>query len=110
LRFQITGAYGPRGGAQINIGSCEASWAEWVFDTSVGEIYSLAFGDDVCLTTGWPFLQAGAFDTSATGNTAKVAVILNEAGEAANYIFKDKDTILLTASIPPHSVQTITFD
>ena len=55
-------------------------------------------------------MQAGAFDTSATSNAAKVAVILNEAGEAANYIFKNKGSTLLTASIPPHSVQTITFD
>ena len=104
------GAYGPRGGAQVNIGSCENPWAEWVFDTSTGEIYSTIFGDDVCLTTGWPFLQAGAFDTSATGNTGKAAVILNESGEAANYVFKNKESTLLTASIPPRSVQTITID
>lgn len=107
------GAYGPRGGAQVNIGSCGHSWAEWIFDPSTGEIYSTVFdkfGGEVCLTTGWPFLQVGAFDTSATGETAKAAVILNEAGESANYVFKNKGKTLLTGSIPPHSIQTISFD
>lgn len=103
------GAYGPRGGAQVNIGSCEQVWAEWIIDPSTGEIYSTVFdefGGEVCLTTGWPFLQVGAFDTSVTGNTAKTAVILNEAGESANYVFKDKGKTILTASIPPRSIQT----
>ena len=107
------GAYGPRGGAQVNIGSCDEPWAEWVFDSSMGEIYSTVFdefGGEVCLTTGWPFLQIGAFDTSATGDAAKTAVVLNEAGETANYVFKDNGKTILTASIPPHSIQTITFD
>ncbi|KAL7539273.1 hypothetical protein ACHAXR_009163 [Thalassiosira sp. AJA248-18] len=109
----IGGAYGPRGGAQVNIGSCEQPWAEWVIDPSTGEIYSTVFdefGGEVCLTTGWPFLQVGAFDTAATGNTARAAVVLNEAGESANYVFKDKGKTILTASIPPHSIQTIEFD
>ena len=108
-----TGAYGPRGGAQVNIGSCEEPWAEWVLDPATGEVYSSVFdefGGEVCLTTGWPFLQVGAFDTSATGNSAGAAVILNEAGESANYVFKDQGKTILTASIPPHSIQTITFD
>mmetsp|Transcript_17423 Transcript_17423/g.31526 ORF Transcript_17423/g.31526 Transcript_17423/m.31526 type:complete len:114 (+) Transcript_17423:1710-2051(+) len=87
--------------------------AEWIFDPSTGEIYSTVFdkfGGEVCLTTGWPCLQVGAFDTSATGETAKAAVILNEAGESANYVFKNKGKTLLTGSIPPHSIQTISFD
>ena len=107
------GAYGPRGGAQVNIGSCGESSAEWIFDPSTGEIYSTMFdefGGEVCLTTGWPFLQVGAFDTSATGKTAKAAVILNEAAETANYVFKNKEKILLAASIPPKSIQTLELD
>jgi len=107
------GAYGPRGGAQINIGSCDHSESEWVFDPSTGEIYSTVFeefGGEVCLTTGWPFLQVGAFDTSATGNTANAAVILNEAGETANYVFKNNDKTILVGSIPPHSIQTVSFE
>ena len=87
--------------------------AEWVFDPSTGEIYSTIFdefGGEVCLTTGWPFLQVGAFDTSATGNTANAAVILNEAGETANYVLKNKEKTTLTGSIPPHSIQTVSFD
>lgn len=107
------GAYGPRGGAQVSIGSCDDAWAEWIFDQSTGEIYSTIFeefGGEVCLTTGWPFLQVGAFDTPAKGPGARAAVILNEAGETANYVFKDKGKTLLTGSIPPHSIQTISFD
>ncbi|KAL7547750.1 hypothetical protein ACHAWF_015042 [Thalassiosira exigua] len=107
------GAYGPRGGAQVNIGRCDDPWAEWVFDHSTGEIYSTVFeqyGGEVCLTTGWPFLQVGAFDTSATGKSARAAVVVNEAGETANYVFKNKGKTILTASIPPHSIQTISFD
>lgn len=97
----------------MNIGSCDEPWAEWVHDPSTGEIYSTIFdqfGGEVCLTTGWPFLQVGAFDTSATGKSARTAVVLNEAGESANYVFKDKEKTLLSASIPPHSIQTILFD
>lgn len=104
------GAYGPRGGAQINIGSCEVPWAEWDHDPSMGEISTTIFGDEVCLTTGWPFLQVGAFDTSATGKAAKVAVILNESGESANYVFKNKGKTVVAASIPPHSIQTLIID
>lgn len=106
------GAYGPRGGAQVNIGSCEAAEAEFVFDPERGEIYSTVFdefGGEVCLTTGWPFLQVGAFDTPL-GNSAKAAVILNEAGESANYVFKNDGKTVLSGSIPPHSIQTISFD
>ncbi len=97
----------------MNIGGCDEPWAQWIFDPSTGEIYSTVFnefGGEVCLTTGWPFLQVGAFDTSATGKTAKAAIILNEAGEAANYVFKNKEKILLTASIPPKSIQTLELD
>lgn len=95
----------------MNIGSCGEPWAEWVHDPATGEIYSTQFeGGEVCLTTGWPFLQVGAFDSSATGKSAKTAVILNEAGESANYVFKDRETTLLTGSIPPHSIQTVSLD
>lgn len=116
------GAYGPRGGAQVNIGNCDNIWAEWDHNPSMGEISSTVFGgNEVCLTTGWPFLQAGAFDTTsssatntgsnkATTTTKKVAVILNEAGESANYILKDEGKMIMTGSIPPHSIQTLTLD
>jgi glucosylceramidase len=88
----------------------------------MGEISSTIFGgNELCLTTGWPFLQVGAFDTTsssatytgsnkATTTTKKVAVILNEAGESANYILKDKGKMIMTGSIPPHSIQTLTLD
>ena len=115
------GAYGPRGGAQVNIGNCDDIWAEWDHNPSMGEISSTVFGgNEVCLTTGWPFLQVGAFDTTSSSATytgsnkattsKKVVVILNEAGESANYILKDEGKMIMTGSIPPHSIQTLTLD
>lgn len=85
--------------------------AEWTFDAITGEISSTAIPEgEVCLTTGWPFLQVGAFDTSSTGVTKKSVVVLNEAGEAANFVLKNEGQIILSASIPPQSIQTISFD
>jgi glucosylceramidase len=74
-------------------------------DPSTGEVSSTALGGEVCLTTGWPFLQVGGFEAKA----ANVAVILNEASESANYVFRNKGKTVVTASIPPHSIQTLTF-
>ena len=87
--------------------------AKWVFDATRGEIYSVAyeeFGGKVCLTTGWPFLQVGAFDTAPTGDKSKTVVILNEAGETANYVLKNGGETILSSAIPPHSIQTISYD
>jgi glucosylceramidase len=110
------GAYGPRGGAQVNIGNCDNIWAEWDHNPSMGEISSTVFGsNEVCPTTGWPFLQAGAFDTTSssatntgsnkatTTTTKKVAVILNEAGESANYILNDEGKMIMTGSFRKYS-------
>ena len=105
----------------MNIGNCDDIWAEWDHNPSMGEISSTVFGgNEVCLTTGWPFLQVGAFDTTSSSATytgsnkattsKKVVVILNEAGESANYILKDEGKMIMTGSIPPHSIQTLTLD
>eukprot|EP00977_Amphora_coffeiformis_P018523 scaffold6562_cov163-Amphora_coffeaeformis.AAC.10 len=111
------GAYGPRGGAQVTIGSCSNSTSLWSFDAEVGELisYELASvdsetgtpldSDAVCMTTGWPFLQMGAF-TSADSN--KTVVVLNEARDPANYALVDDGDLVMTGSIPPRSVQTFT--
>lgn len=64
------------------------------------------FGEEVCMTTGWPFLQMGAFDTP-NGSSEKVVVVLNEAKDAANYVLQDGNEILMVGSIPPNSIQTI---
>lgn len=86
--------------------------AEWFFDEVTGEITSDYFvedGGEVCLTTGWPFLQAGAFETPA-GKEANSVVILNEAAEAANFVLKDaKGKPIMSSSIPAHSIQTVLF-
>lgn len=101
------GALGLRGGSQVALGGCNSSAAEWKVDAGTGEILSSYLGDDVCMTTGWPFLQMGAFDTPATPDADNVIVILNEANEAANYLLRDMDEVILTGSIPAHSIQTV---
>lgn len=109
------GAYGARGGAQVTLGSCGAESAKWFMDPSTGEISSIYFADEdnqntVCMTTGWPFLQMGAFLTPKSEDSPKTVVILNEANEAANFALKDADTVILTASIPPRTIQTVLVD
>jgi len=113
------GAYGPLGGAQVTTGNCTDSMAVWNYDVERGEISSDFFtsrassldivGEDVCLTTGWPFLQVGAFSTP-NGKKDTAVVILNEASEPANYILRNYDDVRLTNSIPAHSIQTILYD
>jgi len=64
-------------------------------------------GGDTCVTTGWPFLQVGAFVDSAKGKN-KTVVVLNEASDPANYILRGDDgAIVMTNSIPAHSIQTV---
>jgi glucosylceramidase len=106
------GAYGPRGGAQVTIGSCGALSALWNVDG--GEFSSLYLAtkveatgqarqeEAVCMTTGWPFLQMGAFSSSSH----KTVVILNEASDPANYALVDDGSLVLTGNIPARSVQT----
>ena len=92
------------------------SKALWSIDLmETGEIISPYFNkdnerkNDVCLTTGWPFLQVGAYDTSTSPDGEKAVIILNEAGETANYELKDGDVSIVSASIPAHSIQTVLF-
>jgi hypothetical protein len=60
----------------------------------------------VCATTGWPFLQVGAFIGPDGKN--KSVVILNEASESANYILRNEEgEVFLTNSIQSHSIQTV---
>jgi len=108
------GAYGPLGGAQVTTGSCADPMAVWNYDAERGEISSNFFsanrdGEEVCLTTGWPFLQVGAFYTPNSVKQTTV-VILNEASEPANYILRNDDKVFLTNSIPAHSIQTVLYD
>ncbi len=79
------------------------------FNKTTGELTSSLFendGGDVCVTTGWPFLQVGAFIDRNEGK--KTVVILNEASDNANYVLRGGEgDILMTASIPSHSIQTL---
>eukprot|EP00978_Attheya_sp_CCMP212_P005046 scaffold11161_cov52-Attheya_sp.AAC.2 len=102
------GAYGPRGGAQVTYGNCSHGGAVWTMNEETGEFISDMFaqdGGDVCMTTGWPFLQMSAFDTPSD----KTVVVLNEGGESANFILRDDTTVIMSAHIPAHSIQTISY-
>ena len=62
------------------------------------------------MTTGWPFLQAGAFETP-DAKKGKTIIVLNEANEPANFVIKDaKGKDLMASSIASHSIQTVMFD
>jgi len=111
------GSYGPRGGSQASLVSCDDPSALWTFSPETGEISSTMFSEgEVCMTTGWPFLQAGAFDTSEVHiegrghNSGLTLVVLNESKDDASFVVKSGNDIgsspLLKASIPAHSIQT----
>ena len=104
------GAYGPRGGAQITFGHCDSPAALWIYSKSTNEIISNYLPEgSVCMTTGWPFLQIGAFKTPE-GESEKTIVVLNEAKDSANFVLYDGDDLILSGSIPPRSIQTLLLD
>lgn len=104
------GAYGPKGGAQVTYGECSSPAARWKYSDVTREIISDYLKEgEVCMTTGWPFLQMGAFDTP-NGESKTTVVILNEARESANYVIYDGNEPLLSGSIPPRSIQTVLLD
>lgn len=101
------GAYGPRGGAQVTIGKCDQESAIWQLDKVSGEVISSFFdsdGGDTCLTTGWPFLQVGAYIDRE--KKKRTIIVLNEASDPANYVIRSEDNneILLTNSTDRKSV------
>merc|ERR1711982_30073 len=77
------------------IGDCDDSSAIWKFNNN--EIRSSFLIDgNVCLTTGWPFLQVGAFVTPPNNDddddsSKNIIIVLNEANEPANYIINDEN-------------------
>lgn len=104
------GAYGPRGGAQVTFGSCDSPAALWLYLEKTDEIISNYMPEgSVCMTTGWPFLQIGAFETPK-GESEKTVIVLNEAKDSANYVLYDGDHLVLSGSIPPRSIQTLLLD
>jgi glucosylceramidase len=105
------GALGPRGGAQVMYGSCASPGAMWKYEEGTrGEITSSYLEEgEVCMTTGWPFLQMGAFSTP-NGESDNTVVLLNEARDSANYVLYNGDDVILSGSIPPRSIQTVLLD
>mmetsp|Transcript_17249 Transcript_17249/g.38189 ORF Transcript_17249/g.38189 Transcript_17249/m.38189 type:complete len:803 (-) Transcript_17249:25-2433(-) len=107
------GSYGPRGGAQATMLPCEDKSTMWSLSTETGEVSSTYFAQgDVCMTTGWPFLQAGVFDTTEVpgerGNKMTM-VVLNESEDDAAFVVRANDkksSPLLKSTIPAHSIQT----
>uniref|UniRef100_A0A7S4I161 Glycosyl hydrolase family 30 beta sandwich domain-containing protein n=1 Tax=Odontella aurita TaxID=265563 RepID=A0A7S4I161_9STRA len=110
------GAYGRRGGAQAVMVPCDHPSSLWEYFPQTGEVLSYFFSPPnengtVCLTTGWPFLQAGAFDTTeAATDSSTVVVVLNEADDEANFVLTLPNGIepppVLKSAIPAHSIQT----
>jgi glucosylceramidase len=104
------GASGPKGGAQVSFGSCDSPTALWNYSETTGEIISAFLEEgEVCMTTGWPFLQIGAFSTP-NGESDHTVVLLNEARDSANFVLYDGDDPIVSGSIPPRSIQTVLLD
>jgi len=104
------GSYGNRGGAQVTLGHCSTAAALWRYSKKTKEIVSTYLPEgSVCMTTGWPFLQVGAFETP-NGESSKTIVVLNEAKDSANYVVYDGENIILSGSIPPQTIQTLLLD
>ena len=104
------GAYGPRGGAQVTYGHCKSAAALWKYSDITREIISDYLPEgEVCMTTGWPFLQMNAFLTPNAENK-KTVVVLNEARDSANYVLYNAGEPVLSGSIPPRSIQTLLLD
>lgn len=104
------GAYGRLGGAPVTTGKCEGRAARWNLNQETGVASSVYFSDkkgqnDVCMTTGWPFLMMGAF---VTAEESKTVVLLNEAKQPANYELQDENGLAMSSSIPARAIQTIT--
>ena len=74
----------------------------FAFDAVSGEITNM---DGKCLTAGWPFVQATAFETP---DGEVVVVLLNEAAEdiAVELDVLDDANKEIVAIAPAHSVQT----
>ncbi|GMI44283.1 hypothetical protein TrCOL_g12668 [Triparma columacea] len=92
-------AIGVRGGSQLVLEECRESSSSMVYDKKRGEMREE--GLDVCLTTGWPFLQGGSF-INKDGDT--VLVILNEAEAEVGVVIQNGNMLL---SLDGHSIATV---
>lgn len=65
---------------------------------------------ELCMTTGWPFLQVGAFKP-ANSEDDHTIVILNEADDEANFaldvVMDEGKEVLMKYSIEAHTIQTV---
>lgn len=112
------GALGPLGGAQVVVGNCNHKSASlWRFSESTGELMSDYFteilpptAEEVCMTTGWPFLQIGAFAPGDKDGDHTI-VVLNEADRGANIdvnvVLVNGEKMHVQSSIPAHGIQTL---
>ena len=97
-------AIGVRGGSQLVLEECggevgKQGKQKLVFDTKKGELRETNL--NVCLTTGWPFLQAGSF-VNQEGKT--ILLVLNE-GEGEVEVTIENGEFLL--DIEGHSIVTV---
>ena len=77
---------------------------QWTIDTITGETTLTKSG--LCLTAGWPFLQATAF---VTPSGEKSVVVMNEAPLETLLVFVDKRDGYMYSSVPAKSIQTYVY-
>ena len=93
-------AIGIRGGSQLALGSCEADEkaSAMTYNPASSEIIQDELS--VCLTTGWPFLQAGSF---LSVDKKKVLIFLNEADDEVPVAIQGGDMMVRLSG---HSITT----
>ena len=92
-------------GAILHLTSCSGKVTQqFTVDTDSGEIKSVPTG--YCLTAGWPFLYATAFQDPSKQT---VVIIVNEAPVDTSLILSDERFGMLSSGINALSVQTVVY-
>lgn len=88
-------------GVQLELADCDDHdpYQHWIMDDA-GQITSAV--DGRCVTAGWPFFMAVAFETPAS---EVVVVVVNEADIGTTFTIELEETVVF-ADIPPHTIQT----
>ena|ERR1711998_470203 len=81
------------------------STQQWIY-TDNNELITNTFGYDLCITSGWPFLNAVSFEDP---NGKIVSVITNEAPTSTVISFIDSEIGHFEVNMPSNSIQTITY-
>ncbi|KAJ1455406.1 O-glycosyl hydrolase family 30-domain-containing protein [Pelagophyceae sp. CCMP2097] len=91
-------------GVPVILGDCAHKDATRWAHTNAGEVRS---ADGRCLTAGWPFFMAVAFETP---DRATAVVVVNEADVACDFAIEIDAAHIVQADVPAHTVQTYVID